>query len=118
MNYCCAAWTGASPIVTDYGRGLRAEQWARFCGRHSCAEIIEKCSRTALYDKDKDAMKYNGGNGKDKLIKGRARANSTVPTTSKIPPLGINHNNIASNNNSNGGESQVVLRLMFVDCDP
>lgn len=97
---CCAIWTGASPIVTDYGRGLRAEQWARFCGRHSCAEIIEKCSRTSVYDKDKDAMKCDGGSGKDKLIKGRARANSTVPTTSKIPPLGI-----SNNNNSNGGES-------------
>lgn len=94
---------GSSPIVTDYGRGLRAEQWARFCGRHSCAEIIEKCSRASLNDKEKDAIKWNMGS-KDKLVKGRARANSTVPTTSKIPPLGVN-NSIPTINNNNGGNT-------------
>lgn len=106
---CCS---GASPIVTDYGRGLRAEQWARFCGRHSCAEIIEKCARaSSTHDKDKDSMKYNGSNGKDKSAKGRVRANSIVPTTSRHPPLGINNNeNIAGNNNQcSGGECAFLL---------
>lgn len=42
---------GASPVETDYGRGFRAEQWSRFCGRYSCAEMIEKCARVRLLEK-------------------------------------------------------------------
>lgn len=42
---------GASPVEIDYGRGFRAEQWSRFCGRFSCAEMIEKCARVRLLDK-------------------------------------------------------------------
>lgn len=43
--------TGASPVEIDYGRGFRAEQWSRFCGRYSCAEMIEKCARVRLLEK-------------------------------------------------------------------
>ncbi|CAB0019823.1 unnamed protein product, partial [Nesidiocoris tenuis] len=42
---------GASPTVRDYGRGLRAEEWARFCGRYGCAEMIERHSRSKLMEK-------------------------------------------------------------------
>lgn len=42
---------GASPVEIDYGRGFRAEQWSRFCGRYSCAEMIEKCARVRLLEK-------------------------------------------------------------------
>uniref|UniRef100_A0A182QSX0 Uncharacterized protein n=1 Tax=Anopheles farauti TaxID=69004 RepID=A0A182QSX0_9DIPT len=44
-------FAGASPVETDTGRGFRAEQWARFCGRHTCAETIEQCARARLLDK-------------------------------------------------------------------
>ena len=39
---------GASPVRRDYGRGLTAQQWARYCGRYLCAESIEKFVRTAV----------------------------------------------------------------------
>ncbi|XP_034232923.1 photoreceptor ankyrin repeat protein-like [Thrips palmi] len=42
---------GASPTLRDTGRGLRAEQWARFCGRHVCAELIERLARQRLLDR-------------------------------------------------------------------
>lgn len=38
-------FAGASPAVTDSGRGLNAAEWARFTERDSCAEMIEKCSK-------------------------------------------------------------------------
>lgn len=44
--------SGASPLLRDSGRGLRAEQWARFCGRYVCAEVIEKFSKHRLLDKN------------------------------------------------------------------
>nr|CAD7576520.1 unnamed protein product [Timema californicum] len=44
-------FAGASPTLRDTGRGLRAEQWARFCGRYVCAEVIEKFSRHKLMER-------------------------------------------------------------------
>lgn len=43
--------TGASPIATDPSRGFRADQWARYCGRHQTAEMIETVARAKLLDK-------------------------------------------------------------------
>lgn len=71
---------GSLPLEVDYKRQLRAEQWARFCGRHSCAELIEKWARTR--NLDKDPLFAN----KDQDINSgmcRARANSTIQTISK-----------------------------------
>ena len=45
--------SGASPTRRDLGRGFTAAQWSHYCGRHICAESIEKFVRTAL---------PNGGN--------------------------------------------------------
>lgn len=42
---------GASPTMIDTGRGLRAEQWARFCGRYVCADVIEKLARHRLLER-------------------------------------------------------------------
>ncbi|XP_068082627.1 ankyrin repeat domain-containing protein 33B [Anabrus simplex] len=44
-------FAGASPTLRDTGRGLRAEQWARFCGRYVCAEMIEKFARHRLLER-------------------------------------------------------------------
>lgn len=37
--------------MRDTGRALRAEQWARFCGRYVCADVIEKYARNQLLSK-------------------------------------------------------------------
>lgn len=52
-------FAGASPVETDTGRGFRAEQWARFCGRHTCAETIEQCARARLLDKSAPCGKWS-----------------------------------------------------------
>ncbi|XP_059472256.1 espin-like [Neocloeon triangulifer] len=44
-------FAGASPALRDLGRGYRAEQWARYCGRHMCAEVIDKFSRHRLLER-------------------------------------------------------------------
>ncbi|XP_014206637.1 tankyrase-1-like isoform X2 [Copidosoma floridanum] len=44
-------FAGANPTLRDHGRGLRAEQWARFCGRYVCAEVIERFARSRLLEK-------------------------------------------------------------------
>jgi len=45
----CLRGEGASPNRRDYGRRLCAEEWARFCGRHSCADAIAKYIRSTKY---------------------------------------------------------------------
>jgi hypothetical protein len=42
---------GASATLTDPARGFRADQWARYCGRHQTAEMIETTARAKLLDK-------------------------------------------------------------------
>lgn len=39
---------GASPVLRDHGRGLCAAEWARFCGRQVCAEVLEKFTKNAV----------------------------------------------------------------------
>jgi len=40
---------GANPNRRDSGRGLCAEEWARFCGCHNCADAIAKYIRSKKY---------------------------------------------------------------------
>lgn len=35
-------------MQVDPCRNLRADQWARYVGRHTTAEVIEECARTQL----------------------------------------------------------------------
>jgi len=46
-------WTigiiGANPNRRDSGRSLCAEEWARFCGCHNCADAIAKYIRSKKY---------------------------------------------------------------------
>lgn len=58
---------GASPSIRDAGRGLRAEQWARFCGRYICAEVIEKFARHRMPDRSTP----NGRWGSEPELAGR-----------------------------------------------
>lgn len=45
----CFIHSGASPKIRDPGRHLCAEEWARFCGRHDCADAIAKLSHTRSF---------------------------------------------------------------------
>lgn len=74
--------SGSSPMEIDYKRQLRAEQWARFCGRHSCAELIEKWSRTR--NLDKEPFSSNRDQNDHSSIPGRVRANSAVQSISQV----------------------------------
>lgn len=59
---------GASPVETDPGRGFRAEQWARYTGRHTCAEMIETTARAKLLEKSTSSSKWtNDVNAKSKI---------------------------------------------------
>lgn len=82
FNFFIEKSLGSSPLEVDYKRQLRAEQWARFCGRHSCAELIEKWARTR--NLDKDSLFANKNQNQD-INSGmsRARANSTIQPISK-----------------------------------
>lgn len=40
---------GANPNRQDTGRGLCAEEWARFCGRQNCADAISKYVHSKKY---------------------------------------------------------------------
>jgi len=42
-------YAGADPSRRDYGRGLCAEEWARFCGCHNSADAIAKYIRSTKY---------------------------------------------------------------------
>lgn len=66
---------GASPVEVDSGRGLRAEQWARFCARYSCAEVIEKCSRTRLLEKTTSCRWSHDSLSLEKAAVARAKTN-------------------------------------------
>ncbi|KAF5305262.1 hypothetical protein FQA39_LY09227 [Lamprigera yunnana] len=44
-------FAGANPTLRDSGRGFRADQWARFCGRYVCADVIEKHARQRLLER-------------------------------------------------------------------
>lgn len=71
---------GASPTETDHGRRFRPDQWARFCGRYTCAEMIEKQARSRLLEKSTsclwahDALTLN-----DKNPVTRTRTNPSTP---------------------------------------
>lgn len=100
--------TGASPIETDNGRGFRwaskfllklfefkllmifrPDQWARFCGRHSCAEMIETTARAKLLDKSAPTKWHH----------------DIIPRSKTSPvPHNNNTNNILQQNNHSGGE--------------
>lgn len=43
---------GANATLRDHSRGLRAEEWARYCGRHVTADLIAKQARGALLSRE------------------------------------------------------------------
>lgn len=53
---------GANPTLRDNGRGFRADQWARFCGRYICADVIEKHARQRLLERSTSYGNWGGEN--------------------------------------------------------
>ncbi|XP_055325516.1 uncharacterized protein LOC129579452 [Sitodiplosis mosellana] len=100
-------FAGSSPVEIDYKRQLRAEQWARFCGRHSCAELIEKWARTRNLDKESFSIAKDQDSHDS--VTGRARANSAVQTISKV--------NITPIKSDKGIRSKISKVFNFVSRD-
>ncbi|CAG0892097.1 unnamed protein product [Darwinula stevensoni] len=46
---------GANPVLRDFGRGLSALEWAKYCGRNLCAEVLESsyCRELSFEDAPK-----------------------------------------------------------------
>ncbi|KAG5882562.1 hypothetical protein JTB14_037110 [Gonioctena quinquepunctata] len=57
-----AGFKGANPTLRDNGRGFRADQWARFCGRYVCADVIEKHARQRLLERSTSYGNWGGEN--------------------------------------------------------
>ncbi|KAL0118390.1 hypothetical protein PUN28_009208 [Cardiocondyla obscurior] len=71
-------FAGANPTLRDHGRGLRAEQWARFCGRYVCAEMIERFARHRLLERSTSCRWGSEPELAAKVLQGKV---TPVPTT-------------------------------------
>ncbi|XP_017771700.1 PREDICTED: uncharacterized protein LOC108559074 isoform X2 [Nicrophorus vespilloides] len=89
-------FAGSNPTLRDNGRGLRADQWARFCGRYVCADVIEKHARQRLLERSTSYGNWGGEND----VGARMIMGKVVP----VPQ-------IASTQQSNGLKSK--LRKVF-----
>ena len=49
MDVFAWSFAGGNPNRKDYGQGLCAEEWARFCGRINCADAIAKYIKSKNY---------------------------------------------------------------------
>lgn len=78
---------GASPTITDPARSFRADQWARYCGRHQTAEMIETVARAKLLDK-------NTSNKWTHDVIPRSKTTSSMSQQQLINNNNINNNNI------------------------
>lgn len=76
-------FAGANPTLRDHGRGLRAEQWARFCGRYVCAEVIERFSRHRLLEKTTSCRWGSEPELAAKILQGKI---APIPTNPIPPP--------------------------------
>ncbi|KAF7391733.1 hypothetical protein HZH68_011276 [Vespula germanica] len=68
----------ANPTLRDHGRGLRAEQWARFCGRYVCAEVIERFARHRLLERTTSCRWGSEPELAAKVLQGKV---TPIPTT-------------------------------------
>ncbi|XP_046998386.1 ankyrin repeat domain-containing protein 33B-like [Schistocerca americana] len=81
-------FAGASPTLRDSGRGLRAEQWARFCGRYVCAEVIEKFARHRLLERTTAYGRWGSEPELGARLLLGARASAPEPRASPPPSHG------------------------------
>ncbi|XP_017887930.1 ankyrin repeat domain-containing protein 33B-like [Ceratina calcarata] len=76
-------FAGANPTLRDHGRGLRAEQWARFCGRYVCAEVIERFARHRLLERSTSCRWGSEPELAAKVLQGKVMP---IPTSPLVPP--------------------------------
>ncbi|XP_014469213.1 PREDICTED: uncharacterized protein LOC106741590 isoform X2 [Dinoponera quadriceps] len=76
-------FAGANPTLRDHGRGLRAEQWARFCGRYVCAEVIERFARHRLLERTTSCRWGSEPELAAKVLQGKV---TPLPTNPLPPP--------------------------------
>lgn len=76
-------FAGANPTLRDHGRGLRAEQWARFCGRYVCAEVIERFARHRLLERSTSCRWGSEPELAAKVLQGKV---VPIPTSPLVPP--------------------------------
>ncbi|XP_024946985.1 uncharacterized protein LOC107273558 isoform X2 [Cephus cinctus] len=74
-------FAGANPTLRDHGRGLRAEQWARFCGRYVCAEVIERFARHRLLERTTSCRWGSEPELAAKVLQGKV-----TPIPMNVPP--------------------------------
>ncbi|XP_012223483.1 uncharacterized protein [Linepithema humile] len=79
-------FAGANPTLRDHGRGLRAEQWARFCGRYVCAEMIERFARHRLLERTTSCRWGSEPELAAKVLQGKV---TPVPTAPMPQPSGL-----------------------------
>ncbi|CAL7933495.1 unnamed protein product [Xylocopa violacea] len=76
-------FAGANPTLRDHGRGLRAEQWARFCGRYVCAEVIERFARHRLLERSTSCRWGSEPELAAKVLQGKV---IPIPNAPLLPP--------------------------------
>ncbi|XP_076681636.1 uncharacterized protein LOC143375892 isoform X2 [Andrena cerasifolii] len=76
-------FAGANPTLRDHGRGLRAEQWARFCGRYVCAEVIERFARHRLLERSTSCRWGSEPELAAKVLQGKV---VPIPTSPLLSP--------------------------------
>ncbi|XP_018405868.1 PREDICTED: uncharacterized protein LOC108782177 [Cyphomyrmex costatus] len=79
-------FAGANPTLRDHGRGLRAEQWARFCGRYVCAEMIERFARHRLLERTTSCRWGSEPELAAKVLQGKV---TPIPATPLPQPSGL-----------------------------
>ncbi|XP_018047481.1 PREDICTED: protein HOS4-like isoform X2 [Atta colombica] len=79
-------FAGANPTLRDHGRGLRAEQWARFCGRYVCAEMIERFARHRLLERTTSCRWGSEPELAAKVLQGKV---TPIPSTPLPQPSGL-----------------------------
>lgn len=84
--------------MRDTGRGLRAEQWARFCGRYNCADAIEKLARNRLLERTTSYGRWGSDPelGPHMLINGRLMQSPVAAATSIHRSATQHHHSIKS----------------------
>ncbi|XP_066138248.1 ankyrin repeat family A protein 2-like isoform X1 [Euwallacea fornicatus] len=80
-------FAGANPTLRDNGRGFRADQWARFCGRYVCADVIEKHARQRLLERSTSYGNWGMENDTSRVVMGGKVL--PIPPISSPPSNGL-----------------------------
>ena len=82
---------GASPTTTDPARSFRADQWARYCGRHQTAEMIETVARAKLLERSTSNKWTHDAIPRSKTISAMSQQQNITNNNGISPTQRINH---------------------------